>query len=86
MEATKETIAKVVRDSLCEVTGEDYSSADLDARITQDLGVDSMNAIEIVIAIQNNFEIEIDDDEVPELTTINKIVARTMSVVKEKDA
>lgn len=45
----------------------------LDSRFTDDLGADSLDCIEIVMMVEEEFKIAIDDDEAEELDTIHKL-------------
>ena len=41
--------------------------------IVKDLGADSLNIVEIIMAIEEEYEIEIPDEDVDQLTTIGSI-------------
>lgn len=45
-----------------------------------DLGIDSMMAIEIVADVEKNYDITIEEDELPELTNLNAVYEK----VREK--
>jgi len=42
--------------------------------LVKDLGADSLNIVEIVMSVEENYEIEIPDDDVVELTTVRSII------------
>ena len=42
--------------------------------LVEDLGADSLNLVEIVMAIEEEYEIEIPDDEFDQLKTIGSII------------
>lgn len=46
----------------------------LNSKITEDLGADSLDAIEIVMALEEEFNIEILDEDADKMKTINDIV------------
>ena len=42
-------------------------------KIIDDLGADSLNVVEIVMEVEAEFEIEIDDEEVEQISTVSDI-------------
>lgn len=44
------------------------------ARFTEDLGADSLDVVELVMAFEEKFSIEIPDDDVPNLKTVQDAV------------
>lgn len=50
----------------------------------ESLGADSMDCLEILMKIENEFEIDIDDDLAVECNTIGAMVALVESYVKRK--
>jgi acyl carrier protein len=67
-------VRKVIIERL-QLSPEDYR---LDARIVDDFGADSLDAVELVMAIELEFEIEIGDAEAEQALT----VADTLKLVK----
>jgi len=53
-----------------------------DTSIQEDLGADSLDIINIVMTIENKFNIEIDEDILIEFNTVGDIVKRLSTVVK----
>ena len=45
-----------------------------DSSITDDLGADSLDVVDLVMAIQDEFNIEIPEDEVENIKTVGDIV------------
>lgn len=62
----KEIIAEIL-----DLNAEEISD---DASILDDLGADSIAIMEIVMEIEEAFDIEIDTDEIPKLKSVNDIV------------
>lgn len=62
---------------LIEITSEildtDRETVTSSARFVEDLGADSMECVELMIAIEDAFGIEFADDEVPALTTVFEV-------------
>ena len=44
-----------------------------DAKFVEDLGADSLDAVELVIALEEKFDIEIPDDEAEKIQTITDV-------------
>ena len=42
--------------------------------IANDLGADSLDLAELMIAFEENFDIDIDEDKVSDITTVNDVV------------
>ena len=45
-----------------------------EATILDDLGADSLDIVELMMALEDTFDIEVNDDEVTKLKTVNDIV------------
>ena len=45
------------------------------ARLVDDLGMDSLDAVELAIAMEREFRIELSDDQIAKLQTVGDIVA-----------
>lgn len=46
----------------------------LDASITEDLGADSLDVVDLVMSIEEEFDIEIPDEAVEDIKTVGDIV------------
>ena len=46
-----------------------------DAKFVEDLGADSLDVVELVMALEEKFDIEIPDDEAEKIQTLNDVVA-----------
>lgn len=53
---------------------EDDSVITLDTSLTKDLEADSLDAVEIIMAIEEEFDIEIPDEEAEEFSLVGDIV------------
>ncbi len=45
-----------------------------DASFTDDLGADSLDTVELIMALEEKFEIEIPNEEAEKLTTVGKAI------------
>lgn len=56
----------------------------LDAHLVQDVGADSMMALEILAALEKKYKIVIPEEQLKEMSTINKIIAMVEIAKKRK--
>jgi len=66
----QEALFKILEDHL-DVKVENIS---LDSNILEDLGGDSLSAVEIVMAIEEDFDIEIDDNDIDNLVIVKDML------------
>ncbi|HEX5068289.1 MAG TPA: acyl carrier protein [Myxococcota bacterium] len=59
-----------VRNIVAEQLGVDLAEVTPDARILDDLGADSLDVVEMVMSIEEAFDIEVPDQDVEELRTV----------------
>lgn len=64
-----------VKEIIVEQLGVNEDQVTPDAKLLEDLGADSLDAVELVMAIEEEFGIEVPDDEAEGLTTMGHIVA-----------
>lgn len=67
---TIDKIKKILADTLD--VNEDELSAD--TNIATDLGADSLDVVEILMSIEDEFEVEIPDSEIENIRTIGELV------------
>lgn len=63
-----------VRDIITEQMGVDDSQVTTDASFTEDLGADSLDLAELVMAFEEEFDVEIPDDVAENITTVGEAV------------
>ena len=66
-----EKIKEIIVDKL---NIDDDSIIDLDTDLMEDLNADSLDAVEIIMDIEDEFDIEVDEDEVENIRTIADII------------
>ena len=64
-----ERIRSIVADQL----GVELGDCTADARILDDLGADSLDVVELVMALEDAFDIEVADDDVEQIRTIGEV-------------
>ena len=70
MSNTEEKVKKIVVDHL----GIDESKISLDSKFIEDLGADSLDTVELVMAFEEQFDIEIPDDAAETIMTIQNAI------------
>ena len=45
-----------------------------DSKFIEDLGADSLDVVELVMALEEEFDIDIADDDAEKLTTVGKVI------------
>eukprot|EP00308_Calcidiscus_leptoporus_P026546 CAMPEP_0119355320 /NCGR_PEP_ID=MMETSP1334-20130426/4162_1 /TAXON_ID=127549 /ORGANISM="Calcidiscus leptoporus, Strain RCC1130" /LENGTH=128 /DNA_ID=CAMNT_0007369113 /DNA_START=193 /DNA_END=580 /DNA_ORIENTATION=+ len=64
-----EEVEDKVKSIIAEQLGVDIASVTPEASFTEDLGADSLDAVELIMAIEEAFDIEIPDEEAESMTT-----------------
>lgn len=63
-----------VRDIIAEELGIEEDTIKLESNLTDDLGADSLDAIELIMAVEEAFSVEIDDSEASKIKFVSDIV------------
>ncbi|HEX4044876.1 MAG TPA: acyl carrier protein [Gammaproteobacteria bacterium] len=82
---TKSEIEVRVKKIIVEQLGVSENEVTDEASFVDDLGADSLDTVELVMALEEEFEIEIPDDEAEKIVTFNDAVAYIEACV-EKEA
>ena len=64
-----------VRDVVVEQLRVAPDAVKLESKIIEDLGADSLDVVELVMALEEKFEVEIPDSDAEKLITINDVVS-----------
>jgi len=70
MSSVEERVKKIVAEQLS--TSEDQISNE--ASFVDDLGADSLDTVELVMALEEEFDLEIPDDEAEKITTVQQAI------------
>ena len=67
-------VAEKVRDIIVEQLGVDEEEVTSDASFVDDLGADSLDTVELVMAFEEEFSLEIPDEDAEKITRVNEAV------------
>ena len=70
MSSVEERVKKLI----CEQLGVKEDEVRTDASFVEDLGADSLDTVELVMALEEEFETEIPDEEAEKITTVKEAV------------
>ena len=74
MALDRKAIEEKVKQIIVEQLGVDESQVDPSASFVEDLGADSLDIVELVMAFEENFKIEIPDEDAEKITTVKDAV------------
>ena len=72
--ADETNIEQKVRDIIVEQLGVNADQVTTDAKFIEDLGADSLDTVELVMAFEEEFGIEVPDEEAEKLMTVGNVV------------
>ncbi len=72
---SKDDIASKVKEITSEQLGVDESQITPEAKFVDDLGADSLDTVELVMALEEEFDLEISDEEAEKLTTVSRVTS-----------
>jgi acyl carrier protein len=67
-------IEQEIREIIAEIIEKKPEDITLDAKLIDDLGADSMMALEILAAIEKKYKIIVPEEKLPQLTSLRKIM------------
>ncbi|MBL4680068.1 MAG: acyl carrier protein [Pseudomonadales bacterium] len=70
MSSNEERVRKLV----CEQLGVKEEEVTINASFVEDLGADSLDTVELVMALEEEFETEIPDEEAEKITTVSEAI------------
>ncbi|HRK22534.1 MAG TPA: acyl carrier protein [Fimbriimonadaceae bacterium] len=74
------TVDERVKKIIAEQLGVEEEEVTLEAHFVEDLGADSLDTVELVMALEEEFEIEIPDEDAEKILTVGK----ALDYIKEK--
>lgn len=68
------SIEEKVRAIVCEQLGVSDSEVTLESSFIEDLGADSLDIVELVMALEEHYDLEIPDEEAEKIRTIQDVI------------
>jgi acyl carrier protein len=70
----EKTIEQRVKDIIVEQLGVNANQVTPEARFIEDLGADSLDTVELIMALEEEFGIEVPDEQAEKLLTVGDVV------------
>jgi acyl carrier protein len=67
-------VEEKVRQIICEQLGVNEGDVTADASFIEDLGADSLDIVELVMALEEEYDMEISDEEAEKIRTVQDVV------------
>jgi acyl carrier protein len=64
-----------VKDIIVEELGVDAGKVTLESRLSEDLGADSIDAVELIMKLEDTFNVSVSDEQAQAIKTVADIVA-----------
>ena len=77
------TVEERVKNIIVEQLGVDAAQVAPDTSFVEDLGADSLDTVELVMAFEEEFDIEIPDEEAEKMSTVGDAVTHLNSVLNQ---
>lgn len=74
-----------IKEIVCEIVGIAKEEINPDASFMDDMGLDSLRALEILAAIENEFSITIEPERLRDMTTLNNVITLTKEYIGDKE-
>ncbi len=84
MAQSREEVVETMKDVLSSELGVDAGKVTADARFKEDLDADSLDLVEVVLALEEKFGIDIPDDEIAGVKTVGE--AADLVIAKQNAA
>jgi len=69
------SIEERVKEIIVDQLGVSADQVTLEAKFVEDLGADSLDTVELVMALEEEFDIEVPDDEAEKLQAVKDVVS-----------
>ncbi len=72
-----------VKEIIVEQLGVSEEAVKPEAKLVEDLGADSLDVVELVMALEENFDVTVDEDDQDKLETVGQIIDYVKDKVEE---
>ncbi|MDE6265767.1 MAG: acyl carrier protein [Muribaculaceae bacterium] len=79
-----EEVASKVKEIIVDLLGADESKVTENASFTTDLGADSLETVDLIMKLEQEFDIEIPEDKANTITTVGQAIDYVQKAVAEK--
>lgn len=69
-----------IRAILCEQLDVEESAVTMESNIAEELGADSLDVVDLIMSIEDEFDIEVPDDQIESIKTVGDVVNYIESV------
>jgi acyl carrier protein len=80
---TKMTLEERVKDLVIKQLGVDPDKVNIDSSFIDDLGADSLDTVELVMAFEEEFDMEISDEDAMKMRTVQDVINYLRDKVSE---
>ena len=82
---TTNNVEQEITSIISDVSGFEPEEIKPDTNLQNELEIDSIKAIEITVAIEKKFKIQVRDEDVPNITTLRQAVELVNTLINQKD-
>ena len=83
-EGVSDNLEQELKQLISDTTGRGIEELKPDANFWEDLGIDSIKAIEITVAIERKYKIRIRDEQIPEIVNIGQAITVVREALEKK--
>ena len=76
----KEAVFNRIRNILVAELAVNHNEVVPGSEFRQDLGMDSLDCVEVIMAIEEDFDVVLNDDEVEKLKTVDELVEHVLKI------
>jgi acyl carrier protein len=77
--ANKEAIYEKMKGIVVDQLGVEEAEVTMEANFIEDLGADSLDIVELIMALEEEFEIEVPDEDAEKLNTVESAITYILS-------
>ncbi|MFH1777702.1 MAG: acyl carrier protein [Candidatus Omnitrophota bacterium] len=81
-----DSVFEEIRNMVAEIVEMEPEEISADAKFVEDLGVDSMMALEILASLEKKYRVRIPEESLTKLTNLNQTVALTKEMLAKQSA